>query len=72
VVDLQKLDFVPPADPQPWQACTRSNVVPSNVDSVGVSLKYTFRGRTPLRLFMPFFNTINMTDRAVMTMNASR
>jgi Flp pilus assembly protein TadG len=53
-----------------WAACSRNNVVPA--DSVGVTVKYTYRARTPLRFFMPFLNTIPMVDKTVMTLNATR
>ena len=68
VVDGQQLDFVPAS--QPWQACSRNNVAPS--DSAVVTVTFTYRGRTPLRLLVPMFNSFTMTDRTVMAMNANR
>ncbi len=68
VVDGQQLDFVPVS--QPWQACVRNNVAPA--DSASITVVYTYRGRTPLRLLVPMFNLFTMTDRTVMAMNASR
>jgi hypothetical protein len=53
-----------------WAACARNNVAPA--DSVGVTVLYTYRARTPLRSFMPFLSTIPMVDRTVMTLNATR
>jgi Flp pilus assembly pilin Flp len=53
-----------------WPACSRNNGVPA--DSLGVTVKYTYRARTPLRFFMPFLNTIPMVDKTVMTLNATR
>ena len=53
-----------------WSACSRNNVMPA--DSLGVTVKYTYRARTPLRFFMPFLNTIPMVDKTVMTLNATR
>jgi Flp pilus assembly protein TadG len=53
-----------------WDACARNNVMP--VDSLGITVKYTYRSRTPLRFFMPFLNTIAMADKTVMTLNATR
>ena len=68
VVDGQQLDFV--AASQPWQACSRNNVAPS--DSAVVTVTYTYRGRTPLRLLVPMFNSFTMSDHTVMAMNANR
>src|SRR5205807_5165836 len=52
VVDGQALDFVQQS--QPWLPCTRSNATPP--DSVRITVIYTYRGRTPLRLFVPMFD----------------
>jgi Flp pilus assembly protein TadG len=68
VIDGQQLDFV--AAGQPWQACSRNNGAPA--DSAVVTVTYTYRGRTPLRMLIPMFNQFTMTDRAVMAMNANR
>lgn len=68
VVDGQQLDFV--AASQPWTACSRNNVSPS--DSAVVTIVYQYRGRTPLRLLVPMFNSFTMSDRTVMAMNANR
>lgn len=68
VVDGQQLDFV--AAGQPWQACARNNGAPA--DSVAITVTYTYRGRTPLRMLIPMFNQFTMTDRTVMAMNANR
>jgi hypothetical protein len=68
VIDGQPLDFAPAS--QPWQACSRSNSAPA--DSGVITITYTYRGRTPLRLLVPMFNQFTMTDRAVMAMNANR
>jgi Flp pilus assembly pilin Flp len=67
-IDGRPLDFVPGS--QPWQACSRSNVAPA--DSAVITVVYTYRGRTPLRMLVPFFNQFTMTDRTVMAMNANR
>jgi hypothetical protein len=53
-----------------WAACSRINVVPA--ESIGITIKYTYRARTPLRYFMPFLTTIPMSDKTVMTLNATR
>jgi len=69
VVDGQQLDFVPAS--QPWQTCARNNSAPTP-DSVAISVTYTYRRRTPLRLLVPMFNQFTMSDRTVMAMNANR
>jgi hypothetical protein len=68
VIDGQQLDFVPAS--QPWLACSRNNAAPA--DSAVITVTYTYRGRTPLRMLIPFFNQFTMTDRTVMAMNANR
>ena len=68
VIDGQPLDFVPAS--QPWQACSRNNAPPA--DSAVITVTYTYRGRTPLRMLIPFFSQFTMTDRTVMAMNANR
>lgn len=68
VIDGQQLDFV--AASQPWQACARNNVAPA--DSAVITVSYTYRARTPLRMLIPFFNQFTITDRTVMAMNANR
>lgn len=68
VVDGQQLDFAPAS--QPWQACARDNG--SSPDSAVITVTYTYRGRTPLRLLIPMFNQFTMTDHTVMAMNANR
>jgi Flp pilus assembly protein TadG len=68
VIDGQQLDFA--AATQPWQACARNNVAPA--DSAVITVSYTYRGRTPLRMLIPFFSQFTMTDRTVMAMNANR
>jgi TadE-like protein len=68
VIDGQQLDFVPGS--QPWLACSRNNAAPA--DSAVITVTYTYRGRTPLRMLIPFFNQFTMTDRTVMAMNANR
>lgn len=68
VVDGQPLDFV--EGPVGWPACARNNVIPS--DSVGVSLRYTYRAKTPLRFLLPSLATLAIGDRTVMTLNATR
>lgn len=68
MVDGQRLDFVPASEP--WQACSRNNGTPA--DSAVITVTYTYRGRTPLRLLVPMFSQFTMTDYTVMAMNANR
>ena len=68
VIDGQQLDFVPAS--QPWLACSRNNAPPA--DSAVITVTYTYRGRTPLRMLIPGFSQFTMTDRTVMAMNANR
>jgi TadE-like protein len=74
VVDGQRLDFAAPgtapSPPAQWQACSRSNVAPA--ESAVVTVTYTYRGQTPLRMLVPMFNQFTMSDRTVMAMNANR
>ena len=41
-------------------------------DSAVITITYTYRGRTPLRMLVPMFNQFTMTDHTVMAMNANR
>jgi len=68
VVDGNALDFVQTS--QPWLPCTRTYIAP--IDSVGVTVSYTYRARTPLKFFFPFFDLLKITDRAVMSMNVAK
>jgi Flp pilus assembly protein TadG len=69
VIDGDPLDFSP-AGAAGWAACSRVNTLPA--DSLGVTVMYTYRARTPLRVFMPFLTTMQMVDKTVMTLNATR
>jgi hypothetical protein len=44
----------------------------SPADSAGVAIRYTYRGITPLRHFIPGLGSLNMSDSAVMPLNATR
>ena len=68
LIDGDNLDFVQQS--QPWLPCTRNNVTPA--DSLGVTVSYTYRARTPLRFLMPVFNQLTITERSVMAENATR
>lgn len=68
VVDGQALDFVQQS--QPWQPCARSNLLPP--DSLGVTVHYTYRARTPLGFLIPYFNQLTIIERSVMAENVSR
>jgi hypothetical protein len=68
VIDGQALDFKESSNT--WNACSRLNTLPA--DSVGVMVKYSYRARTPLRYFFPGLATIEISDRTVMTLNATQ
>ena len=68
VVAGERLDFVEQSDD--WPACVRNNVSPA--ESAGITVRYTYRGRTPLRYFIPGLASLNMTDSTVMPLNASK
>jgi hypothetical protein len=68
VVAGRSLDFIEQSNL--WPACGRNNASPA--DSAGIALRYTYRGSTPLRYFIPGLASLNMTDSAVMPLNASR
>lgn len=57
-----------------WRACTRSNASP-NIDSIGVSIAYTYTFETPLAAILGFFGggspSLAVTDRTVMDLNPS-
>lgn len=72
----QALDFVDASYPNgdAWKACARNNAGAS-VDSIGVSLTYTYAFQTPLASVMGFFGggnpTLTLTDHTVMDLNPS-
>jgi Flp pilus assembly pilin Flp len=68
MVDGQLLDYRQTS--VAWQACSRVNTLPP--DSAGVTVKYTYRARTPLRFLIPGLATIQMTDKTVFTLNATK
>lgn len=53
-----------------WTACSRTNVTPA--DSVGVTVKYNYQPRSPLRYFMPGVSTWTLSDTTVMALNATQ
>ena len=64
----ERLDFVEQTND--WPACGRNNVSPA--DSAGITVRYTYIGRTPLRYVIPGLASLNMTDTTVMPLNASK
>jgi Flp pilus assembly pilin Flp len=64
----EPLDFVEQSNQ--WPACSRNNVLPA--DSAGITVRFVYRARTPLRYFVPGLATISITDTAVMPLNATR
>lgn len=53
-----------------WPACERNNVNPA--DSMGVTIRYTYRSQTPFGWLIPGLATIPVAERSVMPLNASR
>jgi hypothetical protein len=69
VIAGQALDFVEQSNL--WPACGRTNANPG-ADSAGITVRYTYRGGTPLRYFIPGLASLSLTEFAVMPLNASR
>ncbi|MDQ6858174.1 MAG: pilus assembly protein [Chloroflexota bacterium] len=69
VIDGNPLDFTP-SGAVGWAACARNNVSPA--DSVGVTVKYNYQARTPLRYFLPAVASWGLTDGTVMVLNATQ
>lgn len=69
VIDGNPLEFSL-SGPNNWQACSRTNVIPA--DSVGVTIKYNYRAKSPLRYFLPGFAQLNVSDTTVMVLNATQ
>ena len=67
LVGGERLDFAEQSNT--WTVCLRNNVSPA--DSVGITVRYSYRAHTPLRHFMPF-QTINLGETTVMALNATR
>jgi len=67
-IDGAPLDFSEQSNT--WNACSRLNTLPA--DSIGVTIKYTYRARTPIRFLFPGLAVINMSDSTVMTLNATQ
>jgi len=68
------LNFVDASYPNgdSWRACSRSNASP-NIDSIGVSIVYTYQFQTPLATILGFFGggtpSLEVTDKTVMDLN---
>ena len=69
VIDGNPLEFSLQG-PTLWTACSRSNVAPA--DSLGVTIKYTYQAKSPLRYFLPGFATLLVSDATVMVLNATQ
>jgi hypothetical protein len=69
VVDGDPLEFGP-SGAVGWTACSRNNVIPA--DSLGITIKYTYQPKSPLRFFLPGFATLQVTDTTVMVLNATQ
>ena len=71
-VDGQQIGFT--QGTHPWDPCSRTNGGPSGVDSIGVSLTYSYTFQTPLAGILRFFGGasaggLTMSDRTVMALN---
>ena len=69
VVDGDPLEFSQ-SGAAGWTVCSRNNVAPA--DALGVTIKYTYQSKSPLRYFMPGFATWSVTDRTIMVLNATQ
>ncbi|HVR88272.1 MAG TPA: TadE/TadG family type IV pilus assembly protein [Candidatus Limnocylindria bacterium] len=67
VVDGVNLQFSPLS--VGWQACGRNNVSPA--DAIGITVKYSYQAKSPLRSFLPAFAVFNLSDSTVMVLNAT-
>ena len=73
VVDGNPLEFSFNAglsDSPGWTVCSRNNVAPA--DSLGLTIKYTYRAKSPLRFFLPGFASLFVSDSTVMVLNATQ
>jgi hypothetical protein len=68
VIDGAALDFSQTS--VQWNACSRVNTLPA--DSIGVTVRYHYRARTPLRYVFRGLAVIEMSDSTVMTLNATQ
>jgi hypothetical protein len=68
VVDGVNLQFSPQS--VGWQACSRNNLPPA--DPIGITVKYNYQAKTPLRFFLPAFAVFNVSDSTVMVLNATQ
>jgi Flp pilus assembly protein TadG len=69
VIDGNPLDFTLSGSVG-WTACSRNNVIPA--DSVGVTVRYNYQPKTPLRYFLPSVATWGLSDATVMVLNATQ
>ena len=69
VIDGNPLDFTLSGSAG-WTACSRNNVIPA--DSVGVTVRYNYQPKTPLRYFLPSVATWGLSDATVMVLNATQ
>jgi hypothetical protein len=69
VVDGNPLEFSQ-SGATGWTVCSRNNVAPA--DSIGITIKYTYQAKSPLRYFLPAFATLLVSDATVMVLNATQ
>lgn len=73
VVDGDPLEFSFNAglsDSPGWTVCSRFNGTPA--ESLGVTIRYTYQAKSPLRYFLPAFATLSVSDTTVMALNATQ
>lgn len=68
IVDGENLQFSQQSSG--WAACSRTNVTP-NADAIGVTVKYNYLPKTPLRYLFGFLSR-NLSDSSVMVLNATK
>jgi hypothetical protein len=54
-----------------WLACSRNNVTP-NADAIGITVKYNYLPRSPLRYLFSGFLSRSISDSTVMVLNATK
>ena len=53
-----------------WTVCSRNNGSPA--DALGITIRYTYQSKSPLRYFMPGFASWLVSDSTIMVLNATQ
>lgn len=69
VVDGDPLEFSPSGGTG-WMVCSRNNAAPA--DAIGVTIKYSYQSKSPLRYFMPGVASRQVSDSTIMVLNATQ